>query len=165
MKLQDLFTLKITEQQDDTMLDNDAILDNEPHDEDIVDDEDNDDTDDEDIDDEDVGVVAKKQGFEKSKRKMYAFGKTRMTTLLTKDEMIKLINVTLQYVINPKTGAWILRACLAGQTEEDMVEFATGEDPSSLIKHLKKPTKITYHQAVEYLSPPANERSSDSADL
>lgn len=115
---------------------------------------------------EDVGSVSKAQGFEKSKSEMYAFGKTRPVTLLTKDETLGGLNLTLQYVINPSTGAWKFRACLAGQSEEDMVEFDTGEDPSSLIKSLKKKTKITPHQAVEYLHPPANKKveKNDDAD-
>jgi hypothetical protein len=105
---------------------------------------------------EDVGSVADAEGFEKSKDERYLDGKSRPVTLLTKDEELDGIDVTLQYVINPKTGSWSFRACVAGQSEEDMVEFDTGEDPSSLMKHLKKKKKISAHQAVEYLNPPAN---------
>lgn len=105
---------------------------------------------------EDIGSVATVQGFKKSKKEMYAFGKTRPVTLLMKDEPLGGLDLTLQYVINPATGAWKLRACLAGQSEEDMVEFDSGEDPSSLIKNLKKKNKITPHQAVEHLNPPAD---------
>ena len=111
---------------------------------------------DEEEDEEDVGSVSKQQGFKKSQRDLYAFGKTRHVTLLTKDEELGGLTLTLQYVINPATGAWLLQACLAGQSQEDMVEFDSGEDPSSLIKSLKKKKKITAHQAVEYLNPPAD---------
>jgi hypothetical protein len=107
-------------------------------------------------DDTDVGSVAQKQGYVKSKKQMFAFGATRPVTLLTKNEKLGGLNLTLQYVINPKTGAWSLRACLQGQSNEDMVEFTTGEDPSSLVQNLKKKTKITPHQAVEFLHPPAD---------
>lgn len=103
-----------------------------------------------------VGEVAEEQGFEKSQKDMFAFGKTRKVTLLTKNEDCGGLELTLQYVINPATGAWSFRACLAGQSEEDMVEFTTGEDPSSLVKHLEKKKKITAHQAVENLNPPAD---------
>ena len=105
---------------------------------------------------EDVGSVSQAQGFKKSSKEMYAFGKTRKVTLLTKNEDLGGLKLTLQYVINPETGAWSLRACLAGQSEADMVEFDTGEDPTSLVKSLKKKRKITPHQAVEYLNPPAD---------
>lgn len=116
-------------------------------------------------DDADVGIVAQREGFTKSKKEMFAFGATRPTTLLTKNEKLGGLEITLQYIINPKTGAWCLRACLAGQSDEDMVEFDTGEDPSSLIENLKKKTKVTPHQAVEYLNPPADQvTSEDSLD-
>jgi len=111
---------------------------------------------------QDVGSVAERQGFKKSKKEMYAFGKTRPVTLLTKDAPLGGLDVTYQYVINPKTGAWILRACLKGQTDADMVQFAQGDDPSSLVKNLKKKTKITSHQAVEFLNPPADHVSEDA---
>jgi hypothetical protein len=104
----------------------------------------------------DVGSVAKEEGFKKGTDMMFAFGKTRKVTTLTKDETLDGLKLTLQYVINPETGSWSFRACLKGQTEEDMVEFATGEDPSSLIAHLEKKKKITATAAVEYLRPPAS---------
>lgn len=113
---------------------------------------------------EDVGSVSQEQGFAKSKKEMFAFGKTRPVTLLTKDEQLGGLEITLQYVINPATGAWKLRACLAGQSEEDMVEFDSGEDPSSLIKSLKKKNKITPHQAVDRLNPPADKVVKESVD-
>jgi len=105
---------------------------------------------------EDVGSVSQAEGFKKSKKEMFAFGATRPVTLLTKDEKIGGMDITLQYVINPKTGAWSLRAALQGQSAEDMVEFETGEDPTSLIKNLKKKKKITPHQLVDNLNPPAD---------
>lgn len=113
-------------------------------------------TDEDDEDTEDVGSVAEQEGFQKSSDNIFAFGKTRKVTTLTRDEMLGGLDLTLQYVINPETGAWSFRACLAGQSAEDMVEFSTGEDPTSLIKHLKRKKKITAHQAAEYLHPPAN---------
>jgi len=106
---------------------------------------------------EDVGSVSKAEGFVKSKKEMFAFGATRPVTLLTKNEKIGGMDITLQYVINPKTGAWSLRAALQGQSAEDMVEFETGEDPTSLIKNLKKKKKITPHQLVDNLNPPADQ--------
>src|SRR5271168_726273 len=114
-------------------------------------------TDDAPVEGEDVGSVSKAQGFAKSKKEMFAFGSTRPVTLLTKNEKIGGMDITLQYVINPKTGAWSLRACLQGQSAEDMVEFETGEDPTSLIKNLKKKKKITPHQLVDNLNPPADQ--------
>ncbi len=108
------------------------------------------------VEGEDVGSVSKAEGFVKSKKDMFAFGATRPVTLLTKNERVGGMEITFQYVINPKTGAWSLRACLKGQSDEDMVEFSTGEDPSSLIKSLKKKKKVTPHQLVDNLNPPAD---------
>src|SRR5262249_34443033 len=51
---------------------------------------------------------------------------------------------------------WKLMGCLEGQSEDDMVEFDAGEDPSSLIDNLKKKVKITPHAAVDKLKPPAD---------
>ena len=121
-----------------------------------TDEADEEDSEDEEESGEDVGSVAEEEGFEKGTKEAYMAGKTRKVTTLTKNEELGGLDITLQYIINPQTGAWSLRACLAGQSEEDMVEFHTGEDPSSLIKSLKKKKKITPHQAVEYLNPPAD---------
>lgn len=113
---------------------------------------------------QDVGSVSQTQGFKKSSSEMYAFGKTRKVTLLTKNDNLGGIKLTLQYVINPETGAWSFKACLAGQTEADMVEFDSGEDPSSLVKSLQKKRKITPHQAVEFLNPPADQEIESETD-
>jgi len=122
--------------------------------EDSEDSEDDEDTDEGPVEGEDVGSVADLQGFEKSKKEMYAFGATRPVTLLTKQEREGGMDVTFQYVINPKTGGWKLQAKLANQNDSDYVEFTTGEDPSSLIKSLKKKKKVTPHQLVDNLNPP-----------
>jgi len=108
------------------------------------------------VEGEDVGSVSKAEGFVKSKTEMFADGATRPVTLLTKNERVGGMEITFQYVINPKTGSWRLRACLKGQSNEDMVEFSTGEDPTSLIKSLKKKKKVTPHQLVDNLNPPAD---------
>ena len=146
MKLSELFLREEDEKQKTVLPDeNTPALGVEDEEEDISPDE-----------EEDVGTVSKKHGFAVSSETVDAFGKTRKVTLLTKDEDLGGLNLTLQYVFNPKTGAWKFRACLVGQTTEDMVDFTTGEDPSSLIKHLRKKNKITAHAAAEYLHPPAN---------
>lgn len=157
MKLHELRNLKEAEEQED-----DVPPADDTEDQDAVPAED--DTEDQDAEEssepkegEDVGSVADEEGFKKSKKEMYAFGKTRPVTLLTKNESLGGLKLTLQYVINPQTGAWSLRACLAGQGESDMVEFTTGEDPTSLINSLRKKKKITPHQAVEFLNPPADQ--------
>jgi hypothetical protein len=164
MKLQDLHPAKLVEAKDDVTADvaDDSVeLEKGKKPEDQVEDEVEQDDgeeeqDDGEEDDEDVGTVVDREGYEKSKRDMYAFGKTRPVTILTKNETLGGLKLTIQYVINPSTGAWVLQACLAGQSQEDMVEFGTGEDSSSLVKSLKKKRKITAHQAVQYLNPPAD---------
>lgn len=108
---------------------------------------------------QDVGTVVAEEGYEKESKEMFAFGKTRKVTVLTKTEPLGGLEVTYQYLINPKTGAWTMRACLAGQTEEDMVEFHQGEDPTSLVTHLKKKDKLTPEQAVNNLNPPADPKT------
>ena len=110
-------------------------------------------------DEEDVGSVVASQGFEKESKEMFAFGETRQVTVLTKTEQLGGLEVTYQYVINPKTGSWTLSACLAGQSAEDMIEFHKGEDSTSLIASLKQPEKITAQQAVDNLNPPADPKA------
>lgn len=112
-----------------------------------------------DSDTQDVGTIVAQQGFEKESREMFAFGKTRKVTVLTKTEPLGGLEVTYQYLINPKTGSWTLRACLKGQSDEDMVEFHKGEDPASLIDSLKKSQRITPEQAVNNLNPPADPKA------
>lgn len=169
MKLQDLHPIKLSEAKDEKPVDTEELETEKPDaEEEQVEDEAEDNADDnsqsdaeeedesDEEEEEDVGTVAEREGYQKSKKDMYAFGKTRPVTILTKNETLGGLKLTIQYVINPSTGAWVLQACLAGQSQEDMVEFGTGEDPSSLVKSLKKKRKITAHQAVQYLNPPAD---------
>ena len=114
------------------------------------------DKEDKDPKDENVGDVANELEYVKTKKRMYAFGQQRDVTILTKNEIQAGYKLTLQYIINPKTGGWSLRACYAGQSESDMAEVATGEDPTSLIKSLRKKRKITPSAIEEYLNKPAD---------
>lgn len=98
---------------------------------------------------DDVGSVADEQGFAKSREKITVSGKRKIITTLTKMDTIGGIEVEFEYVVNPDTGSWLFKAGIPGKAK---VEFKTGEDSSSLIKHLKKKKKITAHQAVENLS-------------
>jgi len=129
--------------------------DDAPVDDENVDDEEADD------DSEDIGEVADKQGYQKAKTEMFFAGKERQVTTLTKDEELGGLKLHTMYIINPKTGAWVYKAGLVGEDDEHMAEFRTGEDPSSLLKHLKKKKKISPHQAVEYLNPPVERETSD----
>jgi len=96
-----------------------------------------------------VGVIAQHLGWEKSKSKMFAMGKNRDVTLLKKVEEIDGKKVSLEYVINPKTGSWGLRAALEGQDDSKLVEIRTGEDPISLGQDLKKEKKLVLSQLKE----------------
>jgi hypothetical protein len=96
--------------------------------------------------------VADDQGFEKGHEAKMVDGKSQKLTTLLKDETLGGLELQLKYVINPKTGAWSFRIALQGQ--DKFVEITTGEDPLSLIKHLKKKHKVTAHQAVENLPEP-----------
>lgn len=107
-------------------------------------------------DEDDIATIVEKQGYDKSSKEKFAFGETRKVTVLTKTEPLGGLDVTYQYIINPKTGSWVLSACLAGQSDEDMVEFHSGEDTDSLIASLKKPQKISQDQAIKNLKPPAD---------
>lgn len=117
--------------------------------------------DDEELEGEDIGEVADKQGYQKAKTEMFFSGKERQVTTLTKDEELGGLKLHTMYVINPKTGAWVYKAGLVGEDDDRMNEFRTGEDPSSLLKHLKKKRKISPHQAVEYLNPPVEKETSE----
>jgi hypothetical protein len=96
-----------------------------------------------------IGPVVQKLGFKKTQTRMFAFGAMRQVTVLSKNEKIGNLNITLQYVINPATGAWTLSASLAGQPIEKMIQFENGEDPESLLQNLKKKTKITPREALQ----------------
>lgn len=101
--------------------------------------------------DENPGDVAEAEGFEKSTDRTLVSGSYKRITYLTKEEKLGGLNVELQYVINPETGSWIFKAGLA--ENKSRTEFASGEDVSSLIKHLKKKKKISTQQAVDYFNP------------
>jgi hypothetical protein len=166
MKLHELYQLREAEEKEPTPDQEDTELppeDQKPTPTETEDENEDEGTESDDEPQEGVGEVAEQNGFVKSQKKMYAFGKTRQVTLLTKNEELGGLELTYQYIINPETGAWSFRACIAGQSEEDMVEFRTGEDSSSLVKHLKKEKKLTAHQAVEYLNPPADIQLKDAA--
>ena len=113
-----------------------------------VDDEPEEDIEDEEIDDDDdIGSVSVRQGYDKEKTEMFMFGATRPVTILSKTEDIDNKSIETQYIINPKTGAWVYKV---GLSKEDMIEIKNGEDPSSLLHHLKRKTKISPHQVSEY---------------
>jgi hypothetical protein len=97
----------------------------------------------------DPAVIADEQGFAKSHEKINVSGKRKTVTTLTKIDTVGGIEVEMEYIINPETGAWVFKAGIPGHAK---VEFKTGEDSSSLVRHLKKKKKITAHQAVENLS-------------
>lgn len=105
------------------------------------------DSDEEVDDDDDIGSVSVRQGYEKEKTEMHMFGATRPVTILSKTEEIDDKSIETQYIINPKTGAWVYKV---GLSTEDMIEIKNGEDPSSLLHHLKRKTKISAHQVSEY---------------
>lgn len=114
-----------------------------------VPDEDEDAEDEEFSDDDDIGSVSVRQGYEKEKTEMFMFGATRPVTILSKTEDIDGKSLETQYVINPKTGAWVYKV---GLSQDDMIEIKNGEDPSSLLRHLKRKSKISSHQVSEYFS-------------
>lgn len=118
------------------------------------------DNDDDDSDEEDIGEVADSQGYQKAQTELKFEGKMRTVTTLTKDEELGGLKLHTMYIINPKTGSWVYKAGLVGEDDNRMAEFRTGEDPSSLLKHLKKKKKISPHQAVEYLNPPLEKEKS-----
>lgn len=94
--------------------------------------------------------IIKKQGFKKSNGAITANGKRVKVIFLTKQEYFDSHDtmVNLTYIINPETHAWSFRAGLPGEKD---VEFANGEDESTLIKHLERKTKIKPSAIDEYL--------------
>lgn len=118
--------------------------------EDGIEDDEDDTEDDEYADDDDIGSVSVRQGYDKEKTEMFMFGANRPVTILSKEEE-DVDDKTLQtkYIINPKTGAWVYKV---GLSSDDMIEIKNGEDPSSLLKHLKRKTKISSRQVSEYFS-------------
>lgn len=131
---------------------NSASEDSEPVDEletdenpdaDFIDDSDNEE------EEEDIGELADELGYVKDKKEMFLFGKNRTVTLLSKTESVEETDIFTQYQVNPTTGAWIFKA---GKDEDDLMELKSGEDPSSLLKHLKDETKISAHQVEEYFN-------------
>jgi N-methylhydantoinase A/oxoprolinase/acetone carboxylase beta subunit len=143
------FIRELLEAQEDQQTDElpEVKPDNEPAE--ISDEEptDDDDGDEEFADDDDIGSVSVRQGYDKEKTEMNLFGAVRPVTILSKVEEIDDKSIETQYLINPKTGAWVYKV---GLSKEDMIEIKNGEDPSSLLRHLKRKTKISSHQVSEY---------------
>lgn len=92
-----------------------------------------------------------KQEFKKSNGTITADGKRVKVVFLTKQEYFDSHDATVEftYIINPATHAWSFRAGLPGGED---VEFANGEDESTLLKHLKRKTKIKPSAIDEYLT-------------
>jgi hypothetical protein len=108
--------------------------------------------------DNDVSDVALEQGFKKEKTHTKVGDKSKKITLLTKDEKFGSIELNLQYVINPETGAWSFRAAPVGRNHH--IEMAAGEDTSTLIKHLNRKTKLKPNQIVDYIMTEAEQNDS-----
>lgn len=92
-----------------------------------------------------------KQEFKKSNGTITADGKRVKVVFLTKQEYFDSHDATVEftYIINPTTHAWSFRAGLPGGED---VEFANGEDESTLLKHLKRKTKIKPSAIDDYLT-------------
>lgn len=92
---------------------------------------------------------ALEQDFEKKSKRMEFSGSRIMVDVYSKVETYGGVNVALQYLVNRKTDAWTFS--IAQEDGEDFTEIKTGEDSTSMIKHLKKKKKVTPHQIAEYL--------------
>lgn len=106
------------------------------------------DTNEEYAEDDDIESVYERQGYEKEKTEMRAFGAMRPVTILSKTEDVDGMQVDTQYLINPKTGAWVYK--IAKQGSDDFIDIKNGEDPNSLLKHLKHKIKVTPKQVSVY---------------
>lgn len=94
--------------------------------------------------------VIKDQEFTRSKSRITSDGKRLEVEVLTKQQRFDDREETVEftYIINPTTKAWSFRAGLPGGED---VEFATGEDESTLIKHLKRKNKLKASAIDDYL--------------
>jgi hypothetical protein len=97
----------------------------------------------------DIKSIADEHGFSISSEKLFLAGKKREVTVLSGEQTIDGVDISMRYLINPETSAWSFQACPAGQ--DNFIEMHTGEDTSTLVKHLKKKKKLTPHQVAEYM--------------
>lgn len=99
---------------------------------------------------EDVVDVAEKHGFSERREKIKIGDSTVKVMVLVGNLQMGDTSLFGKYVINPETGSW---SFLVGYPLGAMVELHTGEDTSTLIKHLKRKKKVTQHQVDAYIPP------------
>lgn len=96
-----------------------------------------------------VERIAAAHDFAKSHGKITVDSKRVPVTWFTASEDFgDLATVEYTYTVNEKTSAWSFSVGIPGGKD---VEFATGEDEESLVKHMKRKKKIKPSAIEEYL--------------
>jgi hypothetical protein len=98
--------------------------------------------------DDTLKSVADNEDYEITNSSKLISGKRYPVILFTKIDTFFSEELEIQYLVNPGTGAWSFSAGFP--SEKERIEFHTGEDDTSLIKHMKKKKKLTANQVDEY---------------
>ena len=89
---------------------------------------------------------AKKMGYASKLEVRKLSGKSRDVIVLSKIKEVFDNQITYEYVVNPETQAWSFIV----KNDKNEMEIASGEDESSLSKHLEKKSKLSKHNFEKY---------------
>ena len=90
---------------------------------------------------------AEHMGYSKASGTKKINGERFKVILLKKEADFGDLTLEFEYIINPETEAWTFEV---SKPNEDGFEFGSGEDDSTLIKHLKKKQKLTDNNLQKY---------------
>lgn len=94
----------------------------------------------------DWAKTAKKMGYTSKLEVRKLSGKSRDVIVLTKVKEVFDVEITFEYIVNPETSAWSFIV----KNEKNEMEISSGEDDTSLTKHLEKKSKLSKHNFEKY---------------
>lgn len=89
---------------------------------------------------------AKKMGYASKLEVRKLSGKSRDVIVLSKVKEVFETQITFEYIVNPETSAWSFIV----KNDKNEMEISSGEDSTSLSKHLEKKSKLSKHNFEKY---------------
>ena len=95
-----------------------------------------------------VNLLAIEEGYKRIATTKVSAGKEREVIIFTKAQKVNDdLTLDYEYVVNPETKAWSFQVA----TEKiPAKQFDSGEDETSLMKHMKKKHKMSMHNIEKW---------------